>query len=106
MAKTSEPNGPSWAGVVSLKVTLRYTRPPVWRRVLVLGTITLEDLHHLIQAVMGWDDSHLHLFEVDGQRYGPCGVVNDVDDETGLALNDLVKSGTDRFSYTYDFGDD
>ena len=106
IAKTREPNGPSGAGVTSLKVTLRYTQPPVWRRVLMPGTMTLKDLHHSIQAVMGWDDSHLHVFEVDGQRYGPCDIVDDVNDETGLTLNDLVKSGADRFSYTYDFGDD
>jgi len=68
--------------------------------------VTLEDLHHAIQAVMGWGDSHLHLFEIDGQRYGPRGIVDDVADETSLTLNSLVKSGADRFGYTYDFGDD
>jgi len=106
MAKAGEPNGPSGTSVVSLKVTLRYTQPPVWRRLLVPGTVTLEDLHHAIQAVMGWDDSHLHLFEIDGQWYGPRGIVDDVADETSLTLNSLVKSGADRFGYTYDFGDD
>ena len=106
MAKTSKPKGHSDTAAVSLKVTLRYTQPPIWRRLLVPETMTLGDLHHAIQAVMGWDDSHLHQFEVDGQRYGPRALVDDVAEESRLPLDNLVKSGVNRFSYTYDFGDD
>jgi len=106
MTKSSEPKERSDAGAVSLKVTLRYTQPPVWRRLIVLGTMTLKDLHHAIQAAMGWDDSHLHAFDVGDQRYGRRGTLDDVADESRLTLNSLVKSGVDRFSYTYDFGDD
>jgi len=40
-------------GIVSLKVTLRGIRPPVWRRLWVPGWMTLGDLHHVIQAAMG-----------------------------------------------------
>jgi len=44
--------------------------PPVWRRVRVEGETTLAELHDVIQAVMPWDDSHLHQFEVDEVVYG------------------------------------
>ena len=40
--------------VISLKVTLRDVRPPIWRRLLVPAGMTLDDLHHAIQAAMGW----------------------------------------------------
>lgn len=106
MAKTTEPKGRASAGAVSLKVTLCYTQPPVWRRLLVPGTMTLKNLHYAIQTAMGWHDSHLHAFDVDGQRYGRRGTLDDVADKSRLTLNSLVKSGVDRFSYTYDFGDD
>jgi hypothetical protein len=28
------------------------------------------DLHDTLQAVMGWRNSHLHLFQKDGKRWG------------------------------------
>jgi hypothetical protein len=42
-----------------LKVTLRNTRPPIWRRLLVPAGLTLEMLHDVLQVAMGWCDSHL-----------------------------------------------
>jgi hypothetical protein len=53
--------------IYQLKVTLRYTKPPIWRRLLVPAGFTLEDLHAVVQAAMGWDDSHLHKFRI-GQK--------------------------------------
>ena len=43
--------------VISLKVTLRDVRPPIWRRLLVPARMTLGDLHHAIQGAMGWEDA-------------------------------------------------
>ena len=48
----------------SLKVTLRGVRPPIWRRLMILGSMTLAGLHEAIQAAMGWEGSHLHTFEL------------------------------------------
>jgi predicted ATPase len=55
--------------IVRLKVTLRGIRPPIWRRLLVPDRMTLGDLHHVIQAAMGWDDGHLHVFDIAGRQY-------------------------------------
>ena len=101
MAKTTGKAG----DLVRLKVTLRGIRPPVWRRLLVPGTMTLGELHLAIQAAMGWENCHLHVFEVGGRDYGAPYDVDDVADEERLTLNALVKSGVARFAYTYDFGD-
>jgi len=105
MAKSVEITRNAGTGVVSLKVTLRGTRPPVWRRLLMPGTMTLGDLHQAIQAAMGWEDCHLHAFDVGGRRYGDRDTVDNVADENRLTLDSLLKSGVARFAYTYDFGD-
>ena len=90
---------------LSLKVTLRGTKPPVWRRLLIPGEMTLGDLHQAIQAAMGWHDSHLHAFDIAGREYGDPDSVDDVADEERLTLNGVLNSGVTRFTYTYDFGD-
>src|SRR4029077_20164681 len=105
MAKSVEITRNAGTGVVSLKVTLRGTRPPVWRRLLMPGTMTLGDLHQAIQAAMGWEDCHLHAFDVGGRRYGDRDTVDNVADENRLTRYTLLKSGVARFTYTYDFGD-
>lgn len=97
---------PAAATIFQLKIELRAMRPPVWRRVLVPGRISLAVLHEVIQVAMGWTDSHLHDFEVDGVRYG----VPDPDwgievlDESRVTLDRVAAEGR-RLHYTYDFGD-
>ena len=50
--------------VYQLKFTLQRIRPPIWRRVLVPATMTLQTLHMTIQLAMGWYNCHLHEFEI------------------------------------------
>jgi len=45
----------------------------------VADTTTLGQLQTILQTVMGWTDSHLHMFNVNGQIYG-----DPEDDETGM----------------------
>jgi hypothetical protein len=80
--------------------------PTIWRRLLVPGEIKLSRLHTIFQAAMGWENYHLHYFEIEGVRYGqpdPEWENDDIDEET-VTLSDLV-SGRTRFFYEYDFGD-
>lgn len=106
MARTVEPRAATAKSVVSLKVTLRGTKPPIWRRLLVPGAMTLGALHEAIQAAMGWQGGHLHVFDIDGRQYGDRRTVDDGADENRLTLSGVLKSGVTRFGYTYDFGDD
>lgn len=92
--------------ILKLKVTLAGVRPPVWRRLLLPANMTLADLHHAIQAAMGWANSHLHDFDTGFARYGDPGTTDDVDDEAEVTLADIRAAGSTRFRYTYDFGDD
>ena len=89
-----------------LRVVLRYVEPAVTRVIDVPATATLPELHELLQAAIGWTDSHLHQFVTPQATYGM--VIpgeerwpEDEIDETGARLTDL---GTE-FEYLYDFGD-
>ncbi|HEY8111543.1 MAG TPA: plasmid pRiA4b ORF-3 family protein [Actinomycetes bacterium] len=93
--------------IFQLKVQLREVRPPVWRRVLVPGEMTLAELHEVVQVVMGWTDSHLHEFETGRACYGvpdpDCGL-DEVADESRVRLSRVAGEGS-RLRYAYDFGD-
>lgn len=41
MARTHTPKTSAQTNVITLKVTLRGVKPPVWRRLLMPGTMTL-----------------------------------------------------------------
>jgi len=58
--------------IYQLKLTLRGTSPPIWRRLRVPAGLTLDVVHEVLQLVMGWDDSHLHEFRI-GVRAGVKG---------------------------------
>ena len=55
-------------GRLRLKITLEHFKPAIWRRVEVDDDLTFGDFHRVIQVAMGWDDDHLHEFQVAGQR--------------------------------------
>ena len=94
--------------VYQLKITLKGAKPPIWRRVQLLNTANLETLHHIIQIAMGWTESHMHQFTVNGIDYGqPMPEYDDfeVSDETKAKLSQLVAAEKSKFLYTYDMGD-
>ncbi|MBL3507795.1 plasmid pRiA4b ORF-3 family protein, partial [Klebsiella pneumoniae] len=43
-----------------LKITIRDSKPPIWRRVLVPEQIPFSELHAVIQLAFGWNDEHLY----------------------------------------------
>ena len=97
------------APIYQIKVTLDDTHPPIWRRILVPGNFTLLKIHYILQTVMGWTNSHLHMFTIHGELYG-----DPADDEYGefgtrdekkFKLSKLIPEAGKRFSYEYDFGD-
>lgn len=97
--------------VYQLKITLNDIRPPIWRRVQTKDC-TLSMLHDIIQAVMGWDDYHLHLFEIGEDRYGdpeqwPKEFEDDSDtlNERKLKLSQITGQGIKKVGYEYDMGD-
>jgi Plasmid pRiA4b ORF-3-like protein len=98
----AEPGDP----VLQVRITLRdVDDPPVWRQVLIPTAYPLSRVHRVIQAAMGWENCHMHAFQIGKTSYGP-----DTDgglgysDETKARLADVARVRT-RISYEYDFGD-
>lgn len=123
------------AQVHELKITLRGSKPPIWRRVAVPSDIRLSDLHYVIQIVMGWENSHLHQFVVRNTKPRPAPdelrklfqneqwdkleecmrrdrcisdirfELEDIEDEKKVKLSELAPAVKSKFIYEYDFGD-
>lgn len=92
--------------IYQLRVALRDVTPPVWRRLQVPGGYTLDRVHRVIQLAMGWQDRHLHSFEIGARQYGPPDPLGElaVWDELDTRLDRVAGKG-DLFRYLYDFGD-
>ena len=93
------------------KITLEHIKPAIWRRIQV-PDCTLVAFHECIQAAFGWENCHLHQFDIDGVRYSqpsPDGDDFDLDfeDETDMLLSMLLPQSAKRkrWTYEYDFGD-
>jgi hypothetical protein len=102
--------------IYQFRITLNDSKPPIWRRIQVPENYSFWDLHVAIQDVMGWEDYHLHEFEI-------------INPSTNLKVNIGIPDKDDFFGrevlpewnqkiakyfsmenqsahYTYDFGDD
>ncbi|GAB4158221.1 MAG: hypothetical protein Tsb009_35360 [Planctomycetaceae bacterium] len=98
--------------VYQFQITLIGTNPRIWRRI-QCQDCTLDKFHQHIQTAMGWENSHLHQFEVDGERYCNPKYFDDgleeyeCIDSTRTKISDLVDFHEPRFTflYVYDMGD-
>lgn len=95
-----------------LKATLRYITPPIWRRLLVRGDISLAMLHSIFQIAIGWTNSHLHQFKVRQTIYSDLSFELEADingspvlDEYAFTLIQALPREKMKFEYIYDFGD-
>lgn len=53
--------------VLQFSVELQGIEPKIWRRIHVPSDYNFWDLHIAIQDAMGWQDYHLHHFEIKGK---------------------------------------
>ena len=94
-----------------LKVSIRETEPLVWRRIVVPGRITFQQLHLIIQSAFGWKNYHLHQFEIPGIEKPISRFYDDPFLNDGLLCDgreefiDAYMSEGLRFVYVYDMGD-
>ena len=95
--------------VYQLRIELQHIEPLIWRRILVPNTLKLSKLDRVVQAVMGWTNSHLHDWHIGSQHYGVpdeewignSAMLDERKFTAGQVLGEQVKA----FAYSYDFGD-
>jgi hypothetical protein len=88
--------------VQQLKISLSGQR---WRRVLIAENDTLETLHHVIKALFGWGDDHLHVFTVGRRHYAdPFHGLEETVPEHTMRLHRALPRPKAIVSYTYDLG--
>src|SRR5215475_4788824 len=101
---------------VALRIELMEVKPLIWRRVLVPNSWTLASLHHYLQWVMGWTDSHAHEFEVAQGLIAPEWWIKEMGaddassryrDERRVSVAAIVAElgGARTLDYRYDMGD-
>jgi hypothetical protein len=93
--------------IYQLKITIKDSKPPIWRRIQVKDDTTLYKLHQIIQIAMGWMNSHLHQFIAGGVYYGEPDPEYGFDmvNEKRSRLQEIVCHVKDKCLYEYDFGD-
>lgn len=100
-----------------IKITLKKSKPPIWRRVIVPDDYTFEELHYVIQEAMGWMDMHLYSFQSGNIHIEDTEMADDLFgglftsgyeklDATETMIGQVLLEKGDKCLYTYDFGDD
>ncbi|WP_285244171.1 plasmid pRiA4b ORF-3 family protein [Pseudarthrobacter sp. fls2-241-R2A-127] len=121
--------GESQAGIglgrdafLEIRVELVDSDPAIWRQLEIRSTMTLDQVHRVLQTAFDWEDMHLHRFTalepfvrlrpVDGEipddlQWLPKQECLDPDDraEEDLSLAQLFVLGSGVAFYEYDFGD-
>ncbi len=95
--------------IYRLRISLADSEPEIWRLLEVRSSLTLAELHEVIQIAFGWRTSHLHAFtSPDGSRWeDPRWIEEDEngDDETEVTLGEVLDESSGPLAYEYDFGD-
>ena len=103
-----------------LRLELAQVVPKVWRVLHVPADLRLDDLHHAIQTVFGWDDFHPHVFEVGNREYGPRDAGDVADDhaeterepdvwageDSDVTIGQALAESPEGITYVYDFSED
>lgn len=95
--------------IARLRIILNDVDPMPMRHIEVPLKIRLDRLHEVIQAAMGWTDTHLYEFRVGDTACvpDPEGFYDGPVDATKMTLETLLnQTATRTIQYVYDFGDD
>jgi hypothetical protein len=84
--------------IATLRIDLLGSDPPIWREIEVPISMTLKELHAVVQAAMEWENAHLWEFAVGRERIGSSRAAK-------LSLASMLRPRTTKLTYIYDFGD-
>lgn len=94
--------------IARLRITLDEVKPVVLRRVEVPLTIRLDRLHLVLQAAMGWANSHLYEIRARDVGWGipdPDWGGGPLDARKARLIDAVEDTGAKTLRYLYDFGD-
>ncbi|MGM0568998.1 MAG: plasmid pRiA4b ORF-3 family protein [Elusimicrobiota bacterium] len=97
--------------IFRFKIVLNGILPQIWREIEVESDITFYQFHLTVQEAMGWGNSHLHEFSLDGLRIGDtseeaCEYGEPPRwEEREKELSEYFSEYNTRIEYVYDFGD-
>lgn len=95
--------------IARLRIILNDVDPQPMRHIEVPLKIRLDRLHEVIQAAMGWTDTHLYEFRVGEAGWGvpdPDGFYDGPMPAKKATLEKVLEdSGARTIQYVYDFGD-
>ena len=100
--------------ILQLKITLQDSEPLIWRRLLVDGDMTFDELDEILQIAFGWNGNHKHEFVVkrrEGKKVDSMYIRNLYNDHSNADYNeffefldDWLVEKKDWLIYCYDFG--
>lgn len=99
------PPPPETPSLLTVTVELQGSKPRIWRRLTLPGNLALDAVHTLLQAAMGWTDSHLHHFcPGAGNGYDQPHFTTEYDEEDGIReegvrLDQVLRTPGDRLTY-------
>ena len=96
--------------IIEMYIELEPTEPRVWRRFLVQDSLSMYQLHEIIQVTMGWMHSHLFMFSRKGlviTEPSPDDDWRNVEfkDARKTKIASIFENPGDSLVYEYDFGD-
>lgn len=99
--------------IYQVKISIKGSKPPIWRRVLVESSTSFYGLHTIIQDIFNWDNSHLYEFDGNIATYTDkesieegLGGFKTMYESDKFSIETELKNEKDKITYTYDFGDD
>jgi Plasmid pRiA4b ORF-3-like protein len=96
-----------------IRVSILGSEPEIWRLLEIDSSLSLAEVHDVIQIAFGWRDSHLHAFtSSDGRRWADerwadeRSIDEDEDsDDRAATLAEVLDEESGPLEYEYDFGD-
>jgi len=97
-----------------LHIQVTGIEPPLWRKIVVPGAISLHTLHKILQVVMGWENAHLYLFRLTiNEKKTLYGLPDPEWESADMHTRDSRRTKLDvtvwadwlKLTYEYDLGD-
>ena len=101
------------ASTSRVRISITGSEPEIWRLLEIDSSLTLAEVHDVIQIAFGWRGSHLHAFlSAGGRRWAdarwaderPIDEEEDGDDRA-VTLAEVLDEDSGPLEYEYDFGD-